>query len=125
MTPLRRRSLFDGIPRELPAELTTVLAEGGGSRVERIVSRGHQTASGEWYEQEMDEWVVLITGAATLEFADGAAIELAPGDWVDLPAGLRHRVAWTAPGEDTIWLALLRPGAAGDDGGAGGRARKR
>ena len=111
MTALPRGELGAGIPRELPEELTTVLAEGASVRIERIVSRGHATAAGEWYEQEADEWVLLVAGAARLEFSDGALLELAPGEWVDLPAGLRHRVAWTAPGEDTVWLAVFRPAA--------------
>ncbi|MDA0256155.1 MAG: cupin domain-containing protein [Chloroflexi bacterium] len=109
MTALRRGSLFAGLPRELPAELTTVLAAGEGARVERIVSRGHATAADEWYEQDEDEWVLVVAGAARLDLAGGASIELGPGDWVDLPAGLRHRVAWTAPDIDTIWLAVFRP----------------
>ncbi len=116
MTGLGRGSLFAGVPRELPAELTTVLATGGGARVERIVSRGHATAAGEWQEQDEDEWVLLVAGAARLDLAGGEHVELGPGDWVDLPAGLRHRVAWTAPDSDTIWLAVFRPSAAGDTG---------
>ena len=94
-----------------------MLAGGEGARVERIVSRGHATAVGEWYEQDEAEWVLLVAGAARLELAGGESVELAPGDWVDLPAGLPHRVAWTAPDIDTIWLAVFRPpptvGAAG------------
>jgi len=108
VTGLRRGSLFAEVPRELPAELTTVLASGSGARVERIVSRGHATADGEWYEQHEDEWVLIVARAARLELSDGESVELAPGDWVDLPAGLRHRVAWTAPDIETIWLAVFR-----------------
>ena len=111
MSSLRRGSLLDGIPRDLPAELTSVLAEGTSCRIERIVSRGHATETGSWDEQEQDEWVLLVRGAARLDLADGTAIELGPGEWVDLPAGLRHRVAWTAPEAETIWLAVFRPAA--------------
>ena len=85
-----------------------MLAEGGGVRVERIVSRGHASAPDAWYEQLEDEFVLLVQGAARLEFAD-FDLELAPGDWVDLPAGVRHRVAWTAEGQDTVWLVVFRP----------------
>ncbi len=108
MSATARGSLFADIPRELPAELTTVLAVGGGMRIERIVSRGHSSAEGGWYEQDEDEWVLLVTGAARLDLAHGEPIELEAGDWVELPAGLRHRVAWTAPDRDTVWLAVFR-----------------
>lgn len=110
MSAPRRGSLLEGIPRHLPAELTSVLAEGAACRIERIVSRGHATEPGSWYEQGQDEWVLLVSGAARLELADGTVLELGPGEWVDFPAGLRHRVAWTAPGVETIWLAVFRPG---------------
>jgi cupin 2 domain-containing protein len=31
---------------------------------------------------------------------------LEPGDWTDIKAHVRHRVEWTAPDEDTVWLAV-------------------
>jgi cupin 2 domain-containing protein len=52
--------------------------------------------------------VLLVQGAARLEFAD-FDLELAPGDWVDLPAGVRHRVAWTVECQDTVGVAVFRP----------------
>src|SRR5262249_47877818 len=45
--------------------------------------------------------------ARSLEFEEGGEIELAPGDWVDIPAHVRHRVTWTAPDLDMIWLAIF------------------
>ena len=106
--PVRHGSLDDGVPAELPEELTTVLVAGGGVRIERIVSRGHASAPESWYEQAEDEFVLLVQGAARLEFEE-FDLELTPGDWVDLPAGVRHRVAWTAEAQDTVWLAVFRP----------------
>ena|SRR5688572_11926426 len=103
---IRHGRLDEGVPADLPEELTTVLVEAGGVRVERIVSRGHASAPGAWYEQIEDEFVLLVAGAARLEF-EAFDLDLAPGDWVELPAGVRHRVAWTAEGEDTVWLALF------------------
>jgi cupin 2 domain-containing protein len=76
-------------------------------RVERITSRGHATPPGEWYDQPQDEWVALLAGAARLLVeGEPAARELRPGDWVLLPARLRHRVEWTDPDRDTVWLAV-------------------
>lgn len=109
MTPPSVASLFAGIPADLPDELTTIVAQGGGVRVERIVSHGHSSPADFWYDQDEDEWVVVLTGAARLEIADRGEITLNPGDWIDLPAGLRHRVSWTTPDANTIWLAVFRP----------------
>ena len=55
------------------------------------------------YEQPDDEWVVLLTGAATL-VVDGRTLELVPGDWLYLPAGRPHRLVETQPGSS--WLAV-------------------
>lgn len=76
-----------------------------GVRVERIVSHGHASESGFWYDQDWDEWVLVLRGHATLEF-ESHALELTPGDHVLIPAGVRHRVQSTAPGEPTVWLAI-------------------
>ena len=83
-----------------------------GARVERIVSTGQATPPGEWYDQDGDEWVVLLSGAAGLLFeGEAAARPLEPGDWVLIPAHARHRVEWTAADEPTVWLAVhMAPG---------------
>jgi cupin 2 domain-containing protein len=101
-------NLFAGLPAELPAELIQTLAAGPGVRVERIVSRGHASPPGFWYEQAEDEWVLLVRGAARLRFEDGA-VELRPGDHLTIPAGCRHRVEWTSPDEPTVWVAVFYP----------------
>ena len=88
-------------------ELIELLLEGGRFRVERIVSAGQATPEDEWYEQVTDEWVVLLTGGARLRFKNpDDVIELAPGEFVDIPAGRSHRVEWTDGDELTVWLAI-------------------
>lgn len=78
-----------------------------GVRVERIVSSGQATPSGEWLEQARDEWVALLTGSAAIIFeGDAAPRELRPGDWLVIPAGTRHRVEWTDANQPTIWIAV-------------------
>ena len=99
-------NLFLNIPDDRPAELLETLIETGSVRIERIVSRGHVTAAGQWYDQERSEWVALLRGAARLVFADGREVTMAAGDWLEIPARQRHRVAWTDPGQDTVWLAV-------------------
>lgn len=77
---------------------------------ERIISYGHTTPPGMWYDQPRDEWVVLLSGAARLRF-DGCdeIVELTPGDAMKIPAHTRHRVEWTTPERESVWLALHFP----------------
>ena len=97
-------------PAPVPGgESFLTLAAAGGARVERIASHAHADPPGRWYDQAGDEFVLLLAGAARLGFADGAEHALAPGDWVVLPAGCRHRVAWTDPAAETLWLAVHQP----------------
>jgi len=98
----------------LPDEWVDRLAAGDGLTIERIVSRGHASADGFWYDQDRHEFVVLLSGAARLEFADGRdEVELGPGDWLVIPAHRRHRVAWTDPGQDSLWLTVHFSGELG------------
>jgi cupin 2 domain-containing protein len=88
--------------------LVEVLLRQGETRIERIVSRGHCSAQGFWYDQAEHEWVLLVTGAARLRFAESSTtVALAPGDHVHIAPHVRHRVDWTAPYQDTIWLAVF------------------
>lgn len=100
-------NLFDKIPQSLPREFVEVMAEGKDVTIERIVSRGHVTPEGEWYDQVRNEWVVLLTGAATINIEDKKElVHLKPGDSLHLPAHLRHRVEWTDPDQDSLWIAI-------------------
>jgi cupin 2 domain-containing protein len=100
------------LPHDLPDELFTTLLQAPGVRIERIVSHGHQSPDGFWYDEPTGEWVIVLKGAAKIEFEDGM-VELSPGDFIDIPAHRKHRVAWTTPDEPTIWLAVYY----GDGGG--------
>jgi cupin 2 domain-containing protein len=98
-------NVFADLPTELPAELITTLLEAADLRIERIVSHGHASPEGFWYDQDQHEWVIVLKGAARLCFEDGI-VEMIPGDFINLPAHQRHRVEWTTPDEPTIWLAV-------------------
>ena len=100
------KNLFDPIPGGLAEEFFETLAEAPGLRVERIVSNGQSSPAQGWYDQAGHEFVALLSGAARIEYDDGSAVELAPGDWLDIPAHRRHRVAWTADNTETVWLAV-------------------
>lgn len=98
-------NLLADLPRDLSEEIFTTLLQASGVRIERIVSHGHQSPDGFWYDEPTSEWVLVLQGAAKIEFADGT-VEMGPGDYLDIPAHTKHRVAWTTPDEPTIWLAV-------------------
>jgi len=111
-------NLFKDFPTAGDEEHFHSLFERPGLRLERIISWGHATPPGEWYDQEQDEWVMVVRGAARLRVeraTDPAGDdpgttedvhELAEGDMILLPAHCRHRVEWTTSERPTIWLAL-------------------
>jgi len=109
-------NLFAQIRPVLPDELFDTLLTAGNVRIERIVSHGHASPPGFWYDQPQHEWVALLQGAAQLRIAnEEKPRELRPGDWVNLPAHCRHRVEWTTPEEPTVWLAVHYGEATADD----------
>ncbi|MFV8819803.1 cupin domain-containing protein [Haliea sp. E17] len=90
------------------------LIRGADVRLEKIISRGHCTPPGEWYDQEESEWVIVLKGEARIGYPDGASVELKEGDYLNIPAHTQHRVDWTATSGPTIWLAVFyRPVAPG------------
>jgi cupin 2 domain-containing protein len=101
-------NLFGDLPASLPEELVEILVENQHVRVERIVSTGHASQAGFWYDQAESEWVVVLKGEASLRFEDSdALLSLQPGDHVLIPARRKHRVEWTTPEEPTVWLAVF------------------
>lgn len=78
-----------------------------GFRVERIISTGQASPPDSWYDQDVAEWVLLLSGAAQIRFEDEAEPRnLGPGDWLDIAAHRRHRVHWTDPAQASVWLAI-------------------
>lgn len=103
-------NLFNEIPAALPEELITVLAASPEMRIERMVSDGQASPEGFWYDQDQNEWVLLVSGSAVLsvETAEGTdRVEMGPGDHLLLAAHQRHRVESTSPDQKTIWLAVF------------------
>lgn len=100
-------NLLAQLPRELPEEFFETIAERGEVCIERIVSSGHATPEGYWYDQAWDEWVLVLTGSAGLLLeGETSPRALVPGDYLMIPAGRRHRVEWTDADLHTVWLAV-------------------
>ncbi|CAB1370260.1 cupin domain-containing protein [Denitratisoma oestradiolicum] len=87
-----------------------------GLRIERIVSTGQVSPPDFWYDQSEGEWVLLVAGQARLLIeGEGSPRFLKAGDWIDLPPHCRHRVEWTDPECQTIWLAVYYAPPVGGD----------
>jgi cupin 2 domain-containing protein len=101
------QNFFASIPGDLRSELLETVLETPQVRIERIVSHGHASPNGFWYDQARHEFVVPLKGAARLRFESEEPIELVLGDSLNIPAHRRHRIEWTTPDEPTIWLAVF------------------
>lgn len=99
-------NIFKNIPTSLPDELFEEIVVARGMKIERIISRGHTTPKNEWYDQSSDEWVMVLKGEAILSFFEGDDVKMRAGDYITIPAHQKHRVSWTKPDEETIWLAV-------------------
>ncbi len=110
---IRSGNLFDPAAPTGSGEQVDALVEQGGVSIERIVSMGHASPPGFWYDSPRAEWVVLLSGAAALEFeGDAKPYPMQPGDHVLIEAHCRHRVAWTSDKAASVWLAVYYPDGA-------------
>jgi len=99
-------NIFGSIPGDLDKELFEQIVQGDRVRIERIISRGQVSPDLGWYDQKTSEWVILLKGGAVIVFEDGVEIRLEQGDYLNIPAHTRHKVSWTDPETETIWLAV-------------------
>ena len=99
------KNIFADLPQHLPKEVVQTLIQAADVRIERIISHGHASAPDFWYDQGQAEWVIVLKGAARLQFEDGT-VEMKPGDFINIPAFKKHRVDWTTPDEPTVWLGV-------------------
>ena len=103
---IKQNNIFNNIPSNLKEELFENIISKDDIKIEKIVSQGHTTAENEWYDQDKDEWVIVLQGGATISFEDEKDIHLEVGDYLNIKAHKKHRVSWTDENEKTIWLAI-------------------
>ncbi len=99
-------NLFKSIPQNLENEVFEQLIESGSVRIERFISKGHTSPKSGCYDQQQHEWVVLLKGDAVIAFADKASVTLRAGDYISIKAHEKHRVQWTDPEIEILWLAV-------------------
>jgi cupin 2 domain-containing protein len=101
------KNIFSDIQKHVPDEILENILQTDQFKIERIISRGHSTADGKWYDQDKNEWVMVLKGSAGLLFeGNDKAVIMRTGDYINIPAHRKHRVEWTEPEEETIWLAI-------------------
>jgi cupin 2 domain-containing protein len=104
---MKAENLLEGIPAEVSEELLTTIHCGEGLRIERIVSQGQSSPEGFWYDQDDNEWVLVLQGNAAVQFeGEAEPVELRRGSYLNIPAHARHRVVRTDPDQQTVWLAI-------------------
>jgi len=99
-------NIFAALPENLTAEVFEKLVDSDNVTIERIVSKGHTSPKSGWYDQDNHEWVMVLKGEAKLVFENEPELHLKAGDYINIPAHTRHRVSWTPPERETVWLAV-------------------
>jgi cupin 2 domain-containing protein len=100
-------NFFSNSPRQLTDEVFEDIINTKTVKIERIISRGHASPQNFWYDQDQNEWVMVLKGLAGLKFeACDEVIVMKPGNYINIPARCKHRVEWTDPDEETVWLAV-------------------
>lgn len=101
-------NIFSDIPDNIPEEIIETIVSSEKMSIERIISKGHRSPEGFWYDQEKNEWVILLKGAARIRFENKEeSVYMKSGDHIHIPAHCRHRVEWTDPDCKTIWIAVF------------------
>jgi len=99
-------NIYKQIPDILGEEVFEVLVQSKAVKIERIISKGHASPGTEWYDQEQNEWVLVLKGNASISFENETVIDLKEGDYINIPAHRKHRVISTSAITETIWLAI-------------------
>lgn len=100
-------NLFKDLPIDVSEETFEDLLCHENLRIERIVSHGQTSPEHGWYDQKESEWVLVLKGAGELTFENGSVKRLEAGDHLNIPAHTKHKVSWTDPDQETIWLAVF------------------
>ena len=88
-------------------EITEIITQGNFLRIERIFSFGQTTPDGFWYDQSEHEFVLVLQGEAKILFEDKQEQLFKTGDYIHIPAHVKHRVTYTSSEPVCIWLAIF------------------
>jgi len=103
---MKVKNIFESIPQDMSEENFESIIDSTSVKIERIISKGHTSPKEGWYKQNKNEWVVVLRGSATLECEHAPPLQFKEGSHINIPAGTKHRVTWTDPDVETLWLAV-------------------
>lgn len=83
-------------------EIFSTLFENSSLKIESI--RSWLKTPGEVYDQDKDEWVILLKGKASLEIG-GQTLALCSGDYLFIPKHTIHRVLSTS--KNALWIGVF------------------
>ena len=107
---MEKSSILDDIDINSKEENFSDLVKNKNVRIERIVSTGQTSPKDFWYDQEENEFVLLLDGEAILEFKEDdkvKEVKLYKNDYINIKAHAKHRVKYTDTKKPTIWLAVF------------------
>ena len=100
-------NIFENLPENFKGEIIEEILRNKNFKIERIISNGSSSPENFWYDQDENEFVLLLAGSAGISFNDDTKINLKPGDYTVIEAHRKHRVEWTDPVQKTIWLTFF------------------
>lgn len=100
------KNIYKNLPGNLHNEIFQVITENSNVKIEKIISNGQSSPPNFWYNQELNEFVILLKGSAELLFENDEYVKMIPGDYIIIPSHKKHRVERTSETEETIWLAI-------------------
>ncbi|KAB2824735.1 cupin domain-containing protein [Aliivibrio finisterrensis] len=100
-------NLFEDIPTSVPSEIFEEIVTTQNLRIERIISHGQSSPEQGWYDQDENEWVVVLSGFGVIEFEDGREVILSKGEYLHINSHEKHKVTATSLEEVTVWLAIF------------------
>lgn len=100
------KNMYEDLPENLRDEIIQVIAENSNIKIEKIISHGQSSPPNFWYDQEQNEFVLLLKGSAELLFENDEQVKMNEGDYITIPSHKKHRVEKTSGTGKTIWLAI-------------------
>lgn len=106
MKNLRIGNIFDPPADTGEHEIFTTIFKSDKIEITKIDGLRAFNKPGKWYDQEDDEWVILLQGKATLEFQNDESIQLNSGDYIFIEAHKPHRIKQSSNKPNCLWLAI-------------------